>query len=157
MASELFYLPGRSAINLDGFVASGAVLSFFDTGTGTPASVYSDAGLTTSLGASVAANAAGRFPTIYIDDTKIYRVTCVQDGTTLFDVDPYYPGDAAEATDELLAASLTAVAAADRAELARDVAITAGSLASCGPAPSWRGLRNNQQAVPGSAAAHGAC
>lgn len=113
MASELFYLPGRSAINLSGFVASGAVLSFFETGTSTPLAVYSNAGLTSSLGTTVTANAAGKFPDIYLDDAEIYRVRCVQNGVTLFDVDPYYPGSAAEATDELIEASLEAQIAAD--------------------------------------------
>jgi hypothetical protein len=123
--AKLFFLPGRSAIDLNGLVVSGAEITFYITGTSIKQSVFANAELTVELTNPVVANAAGRFPSIYLDESKIYRVVGrdPSKGTTLFDVDPYYPGVAAEASDELLAAAAAALAAAalatteaDRAE-----------------------------------------
>lgn len=113
-------MPGRSAIDLNGFIAPGAEIAFYASGTSILTPVYADAGLTTQLPNPVAANAAGRFPDIYIDDTKVYRARGVstETGEILFDTDPYYPGDAAEATNQLLAASAQALISASVAEAA---------------------------------------
>lgn len=62
------------------------------TGTTTNAAVYADAELTTPLGAYVDADAGGRYPNIYLDDTITYRArewpTHAETGTATKDIDP---------------------------------------------------------------------
>jgi hypothetical protein len=91
--AELFALPFAQALDSDGNPISGATLSFFTSGTSTPEAVYSNATLSTSLGAVVTANAAGRFVAIYLDPTVYYRAVLKDaGGTTISDVDPYSGG-----------------------------------------------------------------
>jgi hypothetical protein len=54
--------PGFRVFNASGAVVSGAKLKFFDAGTSTTKTVYSDSGLTTSLGSTVTCDSAG-YPT----------------------------------------------------------------------------------------------
>lgn len=114
MAAKLFFYPGRSAINLNGFVAPGAQITFYDTKTTTKRAVYADSAFSVELANPVVANSAGRFPDIYINDAYVYRIvgTIPSTGESLFDVDPYYAGSIAEASQEILdsVATVTALA-----------------------------------------------
>lgn len=96
MADEpfsLFYLPFRPALDANGIVVPGASLTFYLSGTNTLQAVYADAGLTTPLANPLTANAAGKWPAIYIDRSLTYRVVLRgQIGETLESVDPYIPG-----------------------------------------------------------------
>lgn len=89
MAAQLLTTPSR-ALDSNGSPYAGAIWSFYATGTITPQQVYSDAALMTSLGATVFADSGGKFPSIYFDNSKIYRgVLKSADGaTTLHDIDP---------------------------------------------------------------------
>jgi hypothetical protein len=89
--AELFILPFTQALDSDGNPISGAKLLFNLTGTTTPATVYANSTLATPLSNPVVADAAGRFPSIYLDPAITYRVRLftaadVQVGN---DVDPY--------------------------------------------------------------------
>lgn len=90
---DLFYLPFRPALDANGIVVAGASLTFYTSETLTKQTVYADAGLTTPLANPLTANAAGVWPSIYIDNTKTYRVRLLDaDGGLLDEVDPYVPG-----------------------------------------------------------------
>lgn len=94
---SLFYLPFRPALDANGIVAPGARLFFFLTQTSIPQKIYADAALTIELENPVGANAAGVWPSIYMDPALTYRVVLKdQDGVTLNEVDPYRPGVAGE-------------------------------------------------------------
>lgn len=92
MAAKRFYLSFRPAFDLNGVAIPDAKLYFFNTGSLTPAPVYSDEALTNQLPNPVVADAAGRWPAIYLDDTIVYRVQ-VRDGDDVVipghDEDPY--------------------------------------------------------------------
>lgn len=67
-------------------------LSFYLTGTTTLATIYSDEAGITPLPNPVTADAAGRFPAIYLTSGTEYRVIEKNEaGTTLADVDPVNP------------------------------------------------------------------
>lgn len=95
MASELFLLPFRPALDANAIVVPGAKLYFYATGTTTPQAIYSDSALTTPLANPVEADAAGAWPTIYLNNSLTYRVLMKDaDGNTLpnTEADPYVPG-----------------------------------------------------------------
>lgn len=96
MAAKQFFLPFPVAFTSNGLVAAGAKLYFYLTGTLTPQDTYTTSALTTTHPSPVVANGAGRFATIYLDDTKTYRLI-IKDagGNTLDDVDPFIAGTAA--------------------------------------------------------------
>jgi hypothetical protein len=131
MSGKLFYLPGQPAINLNGFVAAGAELTFYTRGTTTKTPIYSDASLTTELANPVIANAAGRWPDIYLDETKIYRVRCIEavTGDLLFDADDVTAATIVDPEGTATAAAVRAENAADRAEAAAEaqLALISGS------------------------------
>lgn len=89
MAASLFTTPAP-ALDSNANPYSGAIWHFYVSGGTTPHNVYSDAGLVTSLGSTVTADAGGKFVAIYLDDTVSYRgVLKSADGaTTLYDIDP---------------------------------------------------------------------
>ena len=90
---DLFYLPFRPALDANGIVVAGATLTFYISGTSTLQAVFADAGLTTPLANPLSANAAGVWPSIYIDSSKTYRIVLRDsDGAPLNEVDPYVPG-----------------------------------------------------------------
>jgi hypothetical protein len=94
---DLFYLPFRPAIDANGIVVAGASLTFYLSGTSTLRPVYADAALTTPLANPLTANAAGVWPSIYIDNSITYRVVLKDaDGAPMNEVDPYVPGIAGE-------------------------------------------------------------
>jgi hypothetical protein len=85
----LFISPFAPAFALNGIIAPAATLTFYATGTSTPANVYADAGLVTSLGSVVTANAQGQFVAIYLSPTQVYRVVLkTSAGVVLGDIDP---------------------------------------------------------------------
>ncbi len=90
---SLFYLPFRPALDANGIVVPGASLTFYRSGTNELQPIYADAGLTTPLANPLTANAAGRWPAIYINTDLTYRVVLLgQMGETLDSIDPYEPG-----------------------------------------------------------------
>ncbi|NYD88741.1 hypothetical protein [Sphingomonas melonis] len=91
---DLFYLPFRPALDANGIVVPGASLTFYRTGTSTLQTIYADAALTIPLDNPVTANAAGVWPSIYIDNNFLYRVV-LRDGRggSLNEIDPYVPGN----------------------------------------------------------------
>lgn len=92
MAAEIFNDLPR-ATNANGVPVDGAQWFFYATGTTTPQAVYSDAALTTSLGAVVSADSGGKFVPVYFDATKTYRgVLKTPSGSTLRDIDPVNSG-----------------------------------------------------------------
>jgi hypothetical protein len=129
MAAALFYMPGRTAIDLNGLVAAGAQITFYATGTTTKQSIFADSGLVTELANPVVANTAGRFPTIYISDALVYRVVGEIPATSedLFDVDPYYAGSASEADPLTIAAAAAAAASASAAAISEANALAAAT------------------------------
>jgi hypothetical protein len=74
MATTQFMLPYRPAYDSNGKMLPGAQLWFTLEGTDTPATIYSDAGLTTPLTNPVVANGVGRFSPIYFNDAVSLRV-----------------------------------------------------------------------------------
>lgn len=89
MAAELF-APPSPALDNNADPYAGAKWFFYASGTTTPQVVYADADLITSLGSSVTADSAGRFPAIYFNAALEYRgVLKNADGTAqLHDIDP---------------------------------------------------------------------
>jgi len=67
-------MPFVPAFNTLGAIAPAARLEFYVTETTTPADVYADPDLSTSLGSVVIADLFGRFDAIYLDPTVVYRV-----------------------------------------------------------------------------------
>lgn len=89
------------ATDTDGNPVSGAQWVFSLTGTTTPAAVYSDSALTTSLGATVTADSSGTFDPIYIDDDITYRAILKDSGGAIIrglDIDPINPAGASAGT-----------------------------------------------------------
>lgn len=95
MTARNFYVPGNHALNTNGIAIPGATASLYTTGTTTPVAFYSDSALSVSLGSTITANGAGRFPTAYGADTTAYRLILKDaDGAELDggDIDPFYFG-----------------------------------------------------------------
>jgi hypothetical protein len=68
-----FVLPVAIPLDALGAIAPGSTIEFFEAGTTTPRTVYSDHTLTTPIAQPIAANAAGRFPLIYMA-TGSYKI-----------------------------------------------------------------------------------
>lgn len=91
----------------------GAQLFFYDAGTTTPQTVYSDASLSTAIDQPIEADARGMFPLIFLNPTPgSYRQKLLEaDDTLVFDDDDidvpqsatYVPPDAGETSVDLLA------------------------------------------------------
>jgi hypothetical protein len=73
---QTFVMPRQTALDEDANPLAGALLYFFQTQSTTPQAVYSDSALTTSHAQPVVADAAGRFPKIYLNPSAPanYRV-----------------------------------------------------------------------------------
>lgn len=114
MAAELFLLPFRPALDLNAVPVPGAALYFYATGTTTPQAVYADEDLTVSLGYIVEADAAGAWPSIFLDASKVYRVE-MRDATGAVlpnsSADPYVPGVVDALAPEIAASAASAIAA----------------------------------------------
>ena len=87
--SFLFAPPYMTVFDTDGNPVSGAKLYFYQTGTTTPVSIYSDADLTTPLANPVVADSAGRHAPVYLDSAVTYRCKVTDTANnTIKDVDP---------------------------------------------------------------------
>jgi parallel beta-helix repeat protein len=85
---SLTYIPRQTVVNGSGRPYAGARAWFYRAGTTTAQSVYSDAARATPHTNPVVANAAGRFPVVYLDPGNDYRcITKDSAGNTLFDDD----------------------------------------------------------------------
>lgn len=121
MAAKLFYLPFRPAIDANGLTIPGAKLYFYATGTTTLQAIYANSGLSTPLANPVEANAAGRWPTIYLNDALVYRVVLkTSGGTTIDDQDPYLASVVDAVTDDVQAIADAAAASAAEATAAAE-------------------------------------
>lgn len=107
MASEFLVTPARAA-DPDNDTYSGAIWYFYASGTTTPLAVYSDPGLTVSLGSTVTADSGGKFPNIYLNQAQTYRgiLTNADGSDTIFDIPVLNPfasalGEINQAIDEL--------------------------------------------------------
>lgn len=90
---SLFLSPVFRATDANGNPLPGAKLYFYQTGTTTPASVYTTDELTTAHANPVVADAGGLFAPIYLDPTVTYRaVLKTSAGSNVQDVDPYSDG-----------------------------------------------------------------
>lgn len=121
MAAQLFYLPFRPALDMNALALPDAKLYFYYTGGTTKAPVYSDAALSVALANPVEADAAGRWPSIYMNDAITYRVVLKDSTDTTVpghDVDPYLASIADALTTEL--SDLAEQVATDAAQVAED-------------------------------------
>jgi hypothetical protein len=113
VAAQLFLLPFRPAIGPNSLAVPGASLFFYQTKTLAKAPVYTDSTLNTPLTNPVVANAAGVWPSIYLDTTLTYRVVLKDNnGVTLSDVDPFLPSVIDGLSADILAAVASATSAA---------------------------------------------
>jgi hypothetical protein len=88
---QLLTLPYPVPLSAVGTLLPGAKLSFFVSGSSTPQPVYQDINLTTPLSQPVEADAAGRFPAIYLDPAlPDYRILLTDSADV---VQPGYPID----------------------------------------------------------------
>lgn len=86
------YFNQNVALDADGNPESGAKAYFYQTGTSTPVTVYSDAGLTTPHASPLVADSNGRFAAVYTNGSVQLKVTVTDSaGATL----PGYPVDPA--------------------------------------------------------------
>jgi hypothetical protein len=84
-----FFSPSQQFLDASGRPLSGGVLSFYRTGTTTPATVYSDSALAVPRGTSVTLDSAGRSGDVFLDPSFAYKVTLVDaSGSTVFTSDP---------------------------------------------------------------------
>lgn len=86
--TAIWFSPPSKALDPDASPYSGAIWYFYQKETLTPLNVYSDTDLSTSLGAFVTADSAGKFPNIYFNAALAYRAVCKSaDGAvTLHDI-----------------------------------------------------------------------
>lgn len=144
MTAQTYYSPFIPTFGSNGAPVAGAKLVFYYTGTTTYAPIYADSGLVTQLANPVVADAAGKYPSIYLSSSITYRVRQLdpngaQIGT---DYDPYIPGaidtgaasgaatSAAAAAASASAASTSATNAATSASTASSAATTAQNYAT---------------------------
>lgn len=152
MAAKLFYLPFRPALTANAVPVPGAKLYFYATGTTTPQTVYSDAALTVPLSNPVTANAAGVWPSIYLDNTLVYRVDLkTSDGVSLDSQDPYL-ADVADSVSSSLS-DLVDQVAEDAAQTSTDRAAAGGYVTALevGTAGGWYESLAEGAADPGVA------
>ena len=84
----LFHAAVAPALDNNGNPIDSAVWQFFRSGTSTPANVYADNALATSLGSQVTADSAGRFAVIFLNDKLNYRAVLKDaGGVTLKTID----------------------------------------------------------------------
>ncbi len=94
--SSLFQFPFNPALNVAGLPAGAATMTFYLTGTSTLQTVRDASG--DPLTNPVTADASGRFPQIYLDESVVYRVVLKDVTGSIMpngDIDPYTPASAA--------------------------------------------------------------
>lgn len=95
MSAELFVLTSR-VFTGNGAIAPGAKAYFYTTGTTTLVDTFTSSTLMTPNTNPVIADAGGKLPAIYLQNTGVYRVVIKSsdDATTYHDIDPYNPATA---------------------------------------------------------------
>lgn len=92
MTAATFFDPQPRPLSASGAILPGAYYTFYLTQTTTPADVYSDADLQTSLGNVVTADTDGRVDPFFLDASITYRVQLHDaDDVLIYDIDPYQP------------------------------------------------------------------
>lgn len=92
MSASLFFAPQARFFTPQITAMEGAYLQFYESESTTPANVYSNADLSTSLGSVVTADVNGQFVPIYLDSATTYRIQLYdQDDILQWDIDPYLP------------------------------------------------------------------
>lgn len=76
--AALFRLPKQTLFDSNGLIAPNGSVRFFASGTSTPLSVFSDAGLTAPIAQPIPADSAGRLPIIYMP-TGLFKVIIYSD------------------------------------------------------------------------------
>lgn len=76
--AALFRLPKQTLFDSNGLIAPNGSVRFFASGTSTPLSVFSDAGLTVPIAQPIPADSAGRLPIIYMT-TGLFKVIIYSD------------------------------------------------------------------------------
>lgn len=96
ITTDLFSPFAKSAV-VGGAIEAGATWNFYTTGTTTPQAVYADSDISVSLGSSVPADAAGRFPDIYLNSAITYKAVLESaSGVVLDTIDPVTADSMAE-------------------------------------------------------------
>lgn len=89
MAYQLFQLPKQTVIDSSVRVSPGALANFYATGTVIRQDTYTDSALTIPAANPVVADANGVFAPIYLDPTKVYKLTLTTSAAVLiYTVDP---------------------------------------------------------------------
>jgi len=78
-----YYAPFQTALDSNGDPISGAKLYFYQTGTTTKLTTYSDSALTTANTNPVIADSAGRFGDIYLSSSSTYKVVLKDENDVL--------------------------------------------------------------------------
>lgn len=100
-------LPRSQAVGLDGRPLAGTKLYTYVTGTSTPKPVFTDAALTVAHANPVIADAAGRFPAMFLGAGD-YRTELRDAADVVIHTDDPVEGDAAAAAGEVALAGLAA-------------------------------------------------
>lgn len=101
----------RRALDANGYPVSGAKLSLFEAGTSTPASAFSDLGLTTAHASPVVADSSGVFPPIYVAPGA-YKVTLTTSADAVLPGSPVDHIHVAETDDTSVFNAFAGIAAA---------------------------------------------
>lgn len=97
--AQLFSLSGQTLVDGNGAPYAGAKASFFETGTTTPKTTYSNAGLSSANANPVVADADGRFGDIYLVAGRYKVVLATSADVAIDTLDPV------DATSQLIAQS----------------------------------------------------
>jgi hypothetical protein len=86
---QLFNLPPQQPLSAAGRVLPGSKLSFYLTTTSTPTPVYTTSALNVAHTQPLIADAGGRFASVYLDPTIVYKATVTDaNDVLLYTVDP---------------------------------------------------------------------
>jgi hypothetical protein len=107
MAKRLL-LPRSQAVGLDGRPLAGAKLQTYITGSSTPKPVFTDAALTVAHANPVVADAAGRFPAMFLGAGD-YRTVLTDSADVVIATDDPVEGDSAAAAADIATAALATV------------------------------------------------
>lgn len=123
--AQFFNVPSR-VLTTAGRVAPGAKVYFYETGTTTPVTVYSDAAMLTPHATPVVADAYGAVPDIYFNPDSEIRVRVLTSANVeIFDIDPFNPDPYSQSDGALrlgfIQAGTGAVAETVQAALRREV------------------------------------
>ena len=106
--SDLLSFNPVQVFGSGGVVAPGALAYFYDSGTTTARTVYSDAGLTTQHASPLVADANGVFPQAFVGGAAVKAVIKTAAGVTLYTLDPVVKSSASGAAASSVSFSPTA-------------------------------------------------